>query len=163
MIRTPKTGHALTRRPFARRSRGVAMVEFTIVLPVILFMILGVTEISRVLIRYNALTKAVRDGARHASAFALLGTTGTVVIDQQLADAVRNVVVFGNVAATGTPVLEGLAAGQVTPTAVSAEQISVNVSYPYVPLLGNSIPSFGTGSDLSAAFTMQASVSMRAL
>ena len=148
---------------FTRRSRGVAMVEFTIVLPVILFMILGVTEISRAMIRYNALTKAVRDGARHAAAFALLGTTGTVVIDQQLTNAVRNVVVFGNVAGTGSAVLQGLAGGQVTLTAVNAEEIRVDVSYPYVPLLGNSIPSFGTGSDLSAAFTMQASVNMRAL
>ncbi|MGD8808329.1 MAG: TadE/TadG family type IV pilus assembly protein [Gammaproteobacteria bacterium] len=158
-----RTGFPIARRSFTKRSRGVAMVEFTIVLPVILFMILGVTELSRVMIRYNALTKAVRDGARHASALALLGTTGTVMIDQALTDAVRNVVVYGNVAGTGTPVLEGLAAGQVTLSAVGAEEIRVDVTYPYVPLLGNSIPSFGTGSDLSAAFTMQASVNMRAL
>jgi len=158
-----KTIFGKTIASLTSRSRGVAMVEFTIVLPVIMFMILGVTEISRAMIRYNALTKAVRDGARHAAAFALLGTTGTVVIDQQLVDAVRNVVVFGNVAGTGSPVLQGLAAGQVTLTAVNAEEVRVAVNYPYVPLLGNSIPSFGTGANLSAAFTMQASVNMRAL
>lgn len=133
------------------------------VLPVILIMILGVSEISRAMIRYNTLTRSVLDGARHAAALALLGTTGTVIIDQQLTNEVRNLVVFGNVNGTGTPVLSGLTTGQVSLVPVNSEEIRVDVTYPYVPLLGASIPSFGTGSDLSPAFTMQASISMRAL
>jgi Flp pilus assembly protein TadG len=163
MIRRSTKLPAGRQRAFPFRARGVAMVEFTIVLPMILFLILGVTELGRVMIRYNALTKAVRDGARYASAYALLGTTGTVWIDGQLVSETRNVVVYGNAAGTGSPVLGGLATSQVSLTAVNAEEIRVSVVYPYVPMLGNSIPSFGTGSNLSAAFSMQASVNMRAL
>lgn len=145
------------------RLRGVAMVETAIVLPVILFMILGVTEVGRLMIRYNALTKAVRDGARYASMYALDGTTGTVSIDPVLLGQVQNVVVFGNAAGLGSPVLSGLSAGQITLTPVGPDEIRVNADYPYIPLLGNSIPSFGTGGTLSTAFTMRASVNMRAL
>ena len=87
------------------------MVEFTIVLPVLLLLLFGVTELGRALVRYNTLTKAVQDGARYAAAYALLGTTGAVNVDAQLQTEVRNVVVYGNTAGTGTPVLGGLATG----------------------------------------------------
>ena len=150
------------RRLFAR-CRGVAMLEFTIVLPVILVLILGVTELGRAMVRYNTLTKAVRDGARHAASRALEGTTGLVNIDSALAAEVANVVVFGNPFGTGSPVVSDLAAGQISLSAVGTQEIRVDVAYPYIPLLGNSIPSFGTGSDLNLAFTMRASVNMRAL
>lgn len=139
------------------------MVEFTIVLPVILFLILSVTELGRAMIRYNTLTKAVRDGARHASSKALEGTTGVVNIDATLVGEVQNVVVYGNPAGAGTALISDLAPGQVSLSAIGTREIRVDVDYPYVPLLGNSIPSFGTGSDLSLAFTMRASVNMRAL
>jgi Flp pilus assembly protein TadG len=146
-----------------RRFRGVAMVEFTIVLPVILLLILGVTELGRAMIRYNALTKAIRDGARYAASNALEGTTGLVNIDAGLVGEVQNVVVFGNPAGTGYALMSDLSPGHVSISAVGTQEIRVDVDYPYVPLLGNSIPSFGTGSDLSFAFTMRASVNMRAL
>ena len=163
MTRTQMTRSRLSMSTMRRRIRGVAMVEFTIVLPVVLFMILGVTELGRAMVRYNALTKAVRDGARHASLYALSGTTGTVDIDQALTTEVQNVVVYGNVAGVGSPAISDMTTGQVSLTPVGADQFRVNIDYPYVPLLGNSIPSFGMGSDLNLAFMMRAGVNMRAL
>jgi Flp pilus assembly protein TadG len=145
------------------RQRGIAMVEFTIVLPVLLLLMLGVTELGRALIRYNALTKTVHDGARFAASFALWGGSQGVNIDPQLLTETRNVVVYGNKDGTGSPVLSGLQTSQIQVVDIGGDQFRVDVSYPYVPMLGPVLPDFGLGSPTPMAFTMQASVSMRAL
>jgi len=146
-----------------RRQRGIAMVEFTIVLPVMLVMILGVTELGRAMIRYNALSKAVHDGARYAAAYALLGTTGTVSLNATLTSEIRNLVVYGNPQGNGQPVLEGLAPQQITVASVGTDRVVVSASYPYEPLIGPGLPGLGLGSTKDLAFNMQAAVSMRAL
>ncbi|HVJ28669.1 MAG TPA: TadE/TadG family type IV pilus assembly protein, partial [Gammaproteobacteria bacterium] len=84
----------MLQRAFHRHT-GIATVEFAIVLPVLVMLLLAVTEIGRAMVRYNALTKAVQEGARYAAAYALRGSTGAVNVDPQLLTEVRNVVVFG--------------------------------------------------------------------
>jgi hypothetical protein len=49
------------------RHRGLAIVEFVIVLPILLLMLFAVAELGRALFQYNTLTKAVRDSARYFS------------------------------------------------------------------------------------------------
>jgi Flp pilus assembly protein TadG len=147
----------------SHRQRGVATTEFAIVVPVLLLLLFGVTEIGRVLVRYNALTKAVQDGARYAASYALLGTTGAVNVDAQLQTQVRNVVVYGNTAGTGTPVLAGLQPAQIQVVDAGGDEVRVEAAYPYLPLFGSALPNFGLGSSISTGFVMQASVSMRAL
>jgi len=143
-----------------QRERGIATIEFAIVAPVLLLLLFGVTEIGRALVRYNALTKAVQDGARYAAAYALEGDTRQVDITTQLRTAVRNVVVYGNTAGSGSPMLTGL---QVDLIDAGGDQIRLDVRYPYQPLFGTALPNFGLGSSISTSFMMQASVSMRAL
>ena len=143
--------------------RGIAMTEFAIVMPLLLLLLFGVTELGRALVRYNTLTKAVQDGARHAAAYALLGTTGGVEVNAQLLAATRNVVVFGNTAGTGQPLLGGFTTGQVQLVDLGGDVIRVDAVYPYIPLFGAVLPDFGLGSSLGTAFVMQASVTMRAL
>jgi TadE-like protein len=146
-----------------RKQRGIAMTEFAIVLPVLLLLLFGITELGRALVRYNTLTKAVQDGARYAAAYALLGTTGAVNVDAQLLTATRNVVVYGNTAGTGQAALQGLLPSQIQLIDVGGDQIRVDAAYPYQPLFGIALPNFGLGSSISTGFVMQASVSMRAL
>lgn len=146
-----------------RRQRGIATTEFAIVVPVLLLLLFGVTEVGRVLVRYNALTKAVQDGARYAASYALLGTTGVVNVDAQLRAQVRNVVVYGNTAGTGTPVLAGLQPAQIQVIDAGGDEVRVEAAYPYQPLFGSALPNFGLGSSIGTGFVMQASVSMRAL
>jgi hypothetical protein len=143
--------------------RGVATIEFTIVAPVLLLLLFGVTEIGRALVRYNTLTKAVQDGARYAAAEALLGTTGQVSVDAQLTTEVRNVVVYGNSAGNGTPVLAGLLPAQIEVIDAGGDEVRVQAAYPYTPLFGAALPNFGLGSSPSMSFVMQAAVTMRAL
>jgi Flp pilus assembly protein TadG len=149
--------------PAKRLQHGVAMVEFTIVLPVLLLLLFGVTEVGRAIVRYNTLTKAVQDGARYAAAWAPLGTTGGVAVNAQLRTEVRNLVIYGNTVGAGSPVLGGLLPEQIEVVEAGGDQVRVDASYPYQPLFGVVLPNFGLGSSISTSFVMQASVSMRAL
>lgn len=86
-----------------RKSRGIALVEFTLLLPTLLVMTFIVTEFGRAIYQYNTLTKSVRDAARYLS----IQTPGT-----QIAEA-RNLVVYGNTAGTGTSLASGLTTANV--------------------------------------------------
>ncbi len=81
-----------------QRHKGVALVEFALILPFLLFLSFLTTELGRAVWEYNTLTKSVRDAARYLS----LQTPGT-----KLTEA-RNLMVYGNVAGTGTPLALGL-------------------------------------------------------
>jgi len=152
----------MMRKAFHRQT-GIATVEFAIVLPVLVILLLATTEIGRAMVRYNALTKAVQEGARYAAAYALLGSTGAVNVDAQLLTEVRNVVVYGNTSGLGRPVLGGLQTAQVNVVDLGGDQVRVDASYPYQPLIGPVLPNLGRGSSIATSFVMQASVTMRAL
>ena len=53
-----------------RNQSGVAAVEMALLLPFLLLLAFGLTELGRAVYQYNALAKAVRDGARHLSQYA---------------------------------------------------------------------------------------------
>ena len=146
-----------------RRSRGVAIVEFVIVLPVCLMLIMATAEFGRAFMQYNVLTKGVRDGVRYAASQALQGSTGTVSISGGLETATRNLVVHGNTFGTGSPLLPGLAPGNVTVASAGGTDVVVTAAYPYNAIFGF-VPDLilGGGTDTSG-FMLQASVSMRAL
>jgi hypothetical protein len=93
----------------------------------------------------------------------LLGTTGNVEVNAQLLAATRNVVVYGNTAGTGQPLLQNLQPSQIELIDAGGDQIRVDAVYPYTPLFGTVLPNFGLGSSINTSFVMQASVSMRAL
>lgn len=50
-----------------RNESGAAVVEFALVLPLILVLIFGIIDMGRLLFTANALTSAVREGARYAA------------------------------------------------------------------------------------------------
>jgi len=50
----------------ARRSRGQAMVEFTLILPLLLLLILGIYQFGQTYADYIQVTNAARDGGRKA-------------------------------------------------------------------------------------------------
>lgn len=85
--------------------RGVAILEFALVLPLLLVMTFIVTEFGRAIYQYNTLAKSVRDAARYLSV-----QTPNTHIDQA-----RNLVVYGKVAVTDadTPLAPGLTVANV--------------------------------------------------
>ena len=79
------------------RQQGLAMVEFAIVLPLLLFLMFAAAEFGRALFQYNTLLKAVRDGARYMAQNAFLGD-GTQINGDAPTEAM-NLVVYGSIAA----------------------------------------------------------------
>lgn len=144
----------------ATRQRGLAAVEFTITLPVLLILLMATAEIGRMLSQYDTLNKAVRDGARYLAANALQAGVMTVTGAEQT--ATQNLVVTGNVNGTGSALLPGLKTGNVTASGATSGYVTVSASYTYQPMLA-SLPLFGLHAPISLAVPLKATVVMRAL
>lgn len=148
-----------------KRQRGIAIVEFTLALPLLLLLMLASVEIGRLLFQYNALTKAVRDGARYVASEALLGSTGTVFISDQLRDETRNLVVHGNTVGNGDALVPGLDTDdvEVENDPPGSLLVSVSAEWNYIPILGNELPTFGLGDPIPLTFLLSSTVIMQAL
>lgn len=141
-------------------TRGLAMTEMAIVLPVALLLILATAELGRAFWQYNTLTKSVRDAARYATTEGLW-STGTVIITDELRGKVQNLVVYGNTAGSGEPLLNGLTTSGVSIEAPGEDDILVRTTYAYEPIFGL-LPTFHGGA-LSAFFEFEAVVRMRTI
>ena len=130
-------------RKCKHNERGSTLVEFAIGVTVFTMVMFGVVEFGRALWTHNALTDAARRGARYA----VLHAAGDI-------NQVKNVVVFGNPAGTGNPMLDNLGTANVT---VSYNNFGLNdgtvtvsiTSYQFrfaIPIVGTSItmPSYST-------------------
>ena len=87
-------------KPLMLKQSGVALVEFALILPLLLLLTFITTEFGRALFQYNILTKSVRDAARYLSVYNPGDTTKFPIA--------KNLVVYGNPAGTGTPLVIGL-------------------------------------------------------
>lgn len=150
-----------------KKLRGMAAMELVIVLPVIILIALGVTELGRGLYQYNTLHKAVRDGARYLSDVAI-GPLGTVDISPYISDT-QNLVVYGDVDGGSTPLLPGLSTSDVTVNTIdvilpgggiTTNHIQVDADFTFVPLfpalsaLGYSMVPTMTASTIERALTL---------
>ncbi len=142
--------------------RGAVLVEMALVTPILLLLMLATAEVTRAFIDHNTLTKAVRSGVRHVAANAFQGTTGVVFISTQVRVDTKNLIVYGNIAGTGAPVLAGLTPANITVTDIGANNIQVSASYTVSGIIGPVLPNFYGGS-ISLLHDLQASVTMRAL
>ncbi len=145
----------------AQPQRGLAMTELAIVLPILLLLILASAEFGRAFWQYNTLTKSVQDAARYAAGRGLFGSTAVVIVTDDLRGEVANLVVYGNTAGTGTPVLPGLTTSGVAIESPGEGDILVRTDYSYTPIFGF-LPTF-QGSSLATLYDFEAVVRMRAL
>ena len=123
--------------------RGSTLVEFSIGVLVFATAMFAVLEFSRALWAHNALTDAARRGARYAT----LHSAGNVA-------QVKNVVVYGNAAGTGQPMLPNLSTNQVdvdyNSFGMNAGTVTVSIDgYQFqlvIPIVGTTItmPSYST-------------------
>lgn len=81
-----------------KRQKGVAAIEFAILVPMMLLMVFGITEFGRAFYQYNTLVKSVRNGVRY------LSTQGTGMG----ADRAKCLAVHGNQNCTGPVLLPNL-------------------------------------------------------
>lgn len=123
--------------------RGSTLVEFAIGVTVFVTAMFAVLEFGRALWVHNALTDAARRGARYAT----MHSSGDV-------DAVKNVVVYGDPAGGGLPMLSDLSTANVDVTynnfGLNDGTVSVKITnYQFhfvVPIIGTTItmPSYTT-------------------
>lgn len=131
--------------------RGVALIEFALILPLLLILIVVTVDIGRAVFRYNTTAKTVRDAVRYISVW----PEGSHVTEM------RNLVVYGNTAGTGLPMDSALTAELVLDPAYQTvgmnpvmRTVTVTVEgYEYVPMIsevfGVPLPTL-TFSDISA-------------
>jgi Flp pilus assembly protein TadG len=140
----------------------VAIVELVVALPLMLILIMATAEFGRAFLQYATLSQGVQDGKRYVISRAMSGSTGNIVVTQDVVDATRNLVVFGNTVGTGDAALSGLTTQDVSVASIGGGYIRVSGSYRYDPVFP-SIPMFGFGEDVATLFTFQAAVVGRAL
>jgi Flp pilus assembly protein TadG len=92
---------------FRGDERGVQLVELAIVLPIFILLFGATAEFGRYFYEYTTLAKSARAGARYLATAAVNSTEDTTA---------KNIVVYGNSAGTGNPILSGLSTANVSIT-----------------------------------------------
>lgn len=123
--------------------RGSTLVEFSIGVTVFVMAMFAVLEFGRLLWVHNALTDAARRGARYA-----------VMHSASDVNSVKNIVVYGDAAGSGQPMLENLSTANVVVNynnfGLNDGTVSVSItSYQFqfvIPIIGTTItmPSYTT-------------------
>ena len=139
------------------------MVEFVIVLPICLMVMMATAEFGRAFMQYNTLTQSVRDGIRFVSARASPGQTGVVNINGTVRIQTQNIVVYGNTVGSGTVILPGLTTDAVIVADAGGGNVSITVAYPYTSIF-SFIPGFSYSADaVLNGINLQAAVTMRVM
>ncbi|MBY7804555.1 pilus assembly protein [Vibrio fluvialis] len=135
-----------------RKQYGLAAVEFTIVLPLLLLLLAAVAEFGNLFIRYNTLSKAVQNGAR----MAVVEVYGTAKADKIASDdKIEKAVKYGNPEvipdANTKPVLDSLTVNIVH----NGNYVTVTAQYPYQPFLGVLLDNILDGTILTSSAVMR--------
>ena len=67
-----------------RRAPGQSMVEFALTVTIILFVIMGILEISRLVFTVNEMSNAAREGSHYAALHPDLSTPTSITLTQQV-------------------------------------------------------------------------------
>lgn len=113
----------------SRSDKGAAAVEFALIVPLLVILVFGIIEFSRLYNAQVSLTNAAREGARYMAIHS--GTT--VVADTKT-----------QIAAAAPSVIPAIAATQIviTPTTCTpGSNVSVTITYPFTLLTGLFDPS----------------------
>src|SRR5262245_18598139 len=145
---------------FRRDERGVQLIETAIVVPIMLLLFAAVAEFGNYFYEYTTLAKASRVGARYLISKSVNSATNYEAI-------AKNLVVYGNAAGTGSPVLDGLSTDNVTVTYQGGtpsipQTVTVSITgFTHDPIFD--LGALVNNTDLSLAVDVKPSVTMRYL
>jgi Flp pilus assembly protein TadG len=105
-----RAAHWLAGSAAVRWQRGVAAVELGILLTPLILMVLGASEYGRAIHNYNMVVKSTRDAVRYLTQFPASDAANP---SPASVSAAKNLVVFGNTAGTGSPLVAGLSLSNV--------------------------------------------------
>lgn len=83
----------------ANRGQGAAMVEFAIILPILVLLVFGITELGRAHFQWNTLTKAVATGARYmarSNGGLVTESCGPGTTWSSFETKAKNLIIYGN-------------------------------------------------------------------
>jgi Flp pilus assembly protein TadG len=130
------------RRFRLEQEKGAELLEFAFVLPLLLLICLGTIEFGRAYYTYNILAKSLRDGARYA---ATSTTSSTGTLDSNAVTNTKNLVVYGNIAGSGSKIISDLQTSQINVVqnlvTATEQYTTVSAAYAYSPLFSLIIPS----------------------
>ncbi len=143
----------------AKRQQGIAVVEFTIALPLLLFLLFSGAEVGRLLYQYNTLAKATEDGARYLAREVRIaqgqGTLSTITSNAE------KLVRYGTIVDGQEALLPGTVTVTTNTTGTAPAEISVTASFTYTPMIfPDSVPGFGMWDDLLLARPLSTSINM---
>jgi Flp pilus assembly protein TadG len=136
--------------------RGIQLVELAIVVPIFLILFAATAEFGRYFYEYTTLAKASRAGARYLATSAVNTAEDTTA---------KNIVVYGNSAGTGSPIVPGLTTAHIVITRQGGvprlpQTVKVQITdFKHQPIfdLGQllNIPSLSTNVDVKPSVTMR--------
>ncbi|MGH7500909.1 MAG: TadE family protein [Longimicrobiales bacterium] len=134
------------KRAHGRGEAGQALVEFAIIMPILLILVLGLVEFSRAWFNYQVMVDAAREGARTGAVYNPPTTIGTIQnkINTQLAAA-------GMDTLNATITITGFQGG-------TAQPLTVAIAYPFALRW---IGSFLGWTGAQTSFTLNTSVVFR--
>jgi Flp pilus assembly protein TadG len=86
---------------FAKARKGAALVEFSLLAPLLILLMCGLAEFSNAMRQYHVMEKSVRDAARYVARVQMTGCT----INAGAITAAQNLALTGQIASGGTYVL----------------------------------------------------------
>jgi Flp pilus assembly protein TadG len=141
------------------KQKGSSTVEFAMMLPLLLLLVVVVSEFGTLFYQLNALNKSVQSAARYLSDVSVNKKNTTT----QMTNA-RNLAVYGNSAGTGTAVLPNLTPANFVIKNPDSLHVQVVATYDAHLILGNSLNAFMQmigGSAATDFMTLNASSVMR--
>jgi Flp pilus assembly protein TadG len=141
------------------KQKGSSTVEFAMMLPLLLLLVVVVSEFGTLFYQLNALNKSVQSAARYLSDVSVSNKNTTT----QMTNA-RNLAVYGNSAGTGTAVLPNLTPAKFVIKNPDSLHVQVVATYDAHLILGNSLNAFMQmigGSAVTDFMTLHASSVMR--
>jgi hypothetical protein len=132
------------RRPFSRFERGQSLVEFALVLPILLILLLGILDFGRAISAYNSVSNGARTGARVAIVNQDIDAISAAV--QSEAFGLDSVDVDFNANAEGVPACP--ASGPCCPRIGCVIEVSVSTEYiPATPIFSQLVGSITVSSE----------------
>jgi len=111
----------LNLRSLVRNEQGTQLAELALVLPVLLILFAGTAEFGRYFYEDTTLSKAARIGSRYLV---------TAKVSSFENNQAKKLVVYGNTAGTGAPLIEGLTTAHVIVTARNAAGTVISAGVP---------------------------------
>ncbi|WP_085058122.1 MULTISPECIES: TadE/TadG family type IV pilus assembly protein [Vibrio] len=134
-----------------RTQKGLAAVEMLVAVPVLMMVLMSITEFGNAFIQYATLNKMAQSGIRYATA----GVTGTATYDQIAdVDEIKNMVVYGHTGSGSTSLMSGISASDVSVNH-SSGYVTITINHTYTPLISGFSSSINFSVPLNASATMR--------